>query len=73
MGRSCCDRPTDRPTDHATRSVAVGRMCVCSTAVQHTSSNGSNNNTNANVRGHQVHVMNADAVPVNCQPLDQAS
>ena len=55
---------TDRPTDHATRSVTIDRICVCSTAMQ------SNNNkgnvygavimTTVTARVHPVHLMNAD-------------
>jgi len=29
-----CDRPTDRPTDHAIRSVIIGRIYVRSTAMR---------------------------------------
>ena len=29
-----CDRPTDRSTDHATRSVTIGFIYVCSTAMR---------------------------------------
>jgi len=29
------DRPTNRQTDHATRSVRIGRIYVCSTVMQH--------------------------------------
>ena len=31
---SVADRPTDRPTNHATRSVRIGRICVLSTAMR---------------------------------------
>jgi len=31
---SVTDRQTDRPTDHAPRSVTIGRICVRSTAMQ---------------------------------------
>jgi len=55
---------TDRPTDHATRSITIGRIYVRSTAMRP-------NNTHANVYGavlvtksiarvHAVHLMNAD-------------
>ena len=29
-----CDRPTDRPTDYATRSVRIGHICIHSTVMR---------------------------------------
>jgi len=31
---SVTDRPTNRPTDHATRLVTIGRIHVCGTAMR---------------------------------------
>jgi len=39
------ERSTDRPTDHATRSVTIGRICLRSTALRP----NNNSNTNDNV------------------------
>jgi len=74
-----CDRPTDSPTDHTTRSVTIGRIYVCRTAMRP----NNNTNTHANVlvlvimtkviaRVHPVHLMNADWAPGECQSSDQA-
>ena len=34
---------TDRPTDHATQSVRIGRIYVCSTAMRPNNNNNNNN------------------------------
>jgi len=41
---------TDRPTDHATRSVTIGRIYVCSTAMQPNNNNNKYNNKYINNR-----------------------
>jgi len=43
------DRQTDRPTDHATRSVTIGRTYICSTAIRPNNNNKNNNNLIDNV------------------------
>jgi len=40
---SVTDRPTDRQTDHVTRSVTIGRICVHSTAMWRNNSNDDDN------------------------------
>jgi len=41
---SVTDQQTDRPTDHATRSVRIGRIYVRSTVMRPNNNNNNNNN-----------------------------
>ena len=43
---SVTDQQTDRPTDHATRSVRIGRIYVRSTVMRPNNNNNNNNNNN---------------------------
>jgi len=67
---------TNGPTDHTTRSITIGHIYVCSTAMR------PNNNCNNVYSGHHniaiagvhlVHWLNADWAPGGCQPSDQAN
>ena len=57
---------TDRPTDHATRSVRIGRIYVCSTAMR-PNNNNNNNVEPSNIVHWQLSIINSKAQIKNKQ------